>query len=242
LVILIGKVKTIAEGFDSKELRYAKSLMDRGDENEAKTIINNIINNSKDDNTVAEAMYCQVLWKFAKDERDTFERLKAYYPESKYVSSLESIVIQREKERRRLEALRGKEIGRDGRFIAYDRGTVLDTKTGLVWASKDNGENINWKDAELYCENYRGGGYTDWRLPTQDELEGLYDRSKSYQVTQKTYDVHLTELIELSACCPWAPETRGSGAAYFHFNLGYRAWGRQSFSFNRRALPVHSGK
>jgi len=26
------------------------------------------------------------------------------------------------------------EIGRDGRFIAYDNGTVLDTETGLMWA------------------------------------------------------------------------------------------------------------
>jgi len=45
-----------------------------------------------------------------------------------------------------------------------------------MWASKDNGKKINWKDAKQYCKNYRGGSYTDWRLPTQDELVGLYDR------------------------------------------------------------------
>lgn len=31
------------------------------------------------------------------------------------------------------------EKAKDGRFIAYDNGTVLDTKTNLMWASKDNG-------------------------------------------------------------------------------------------------------
>ena len=36
------------------------------------------------------------------------------------------------------------EKGRDGRFVAYDNGTVLDTSTNLMWASKDNGNNINW--------------------------------------------------------------------------------------------------
>ncbi len=102
-----------------------------------------------------------------------------------------------------------KEIKRDGRFIAYDNGTVKDTKTGLMWASKDNGEDINWNDAKRYCKNYRGGGYTDWRMPTQEELAGLYDESESYQVTQERYIVHLTKLIELSSCCPWASETRG---------------------------------
>jgi hypothetical protein len=52
-----------------------------------------------------------------------------------------------------------KEIKRDGRFIAYDDGTVLDTKTKLMWAARDNGSNINWANAKSYCENYRGGGY-----------------------------------------------------------------------------------
>ena len=43
LVILIGKVKTIAEGIDSKELRFAKSLMDRGQRPKAEKIVDNII-------------------------------------------------------------------------------------------------------------------------------------------------------------------------------------------------------
>ena len=72
------------------------------------------------------------------------------------------------------------EKARDGRFIAYDNGTVLDTKTNLMWAAKDNGSDINWADAKSYCENYRGGGYTDWRMPTTDELAGLYDAAKTY--------------------------------------------------------------
>ena len=129
----------------------------------------------------------------------------------------------------------------DGRFIAYDNGTVKDTKTGLMWAAKDNGKDINWHDAKQYCENYRGGGYTDWRMPTQDELAGLYDNSESYQVTQGTYNVHLTPLIQLSACCPWASNTRGSSAAVFDFSGGGRLWYLPSRSVHRRALPVRGG-
>jgi len=70
-----------------------------------------------------------------------------------------------------------KEIKREGRFIAYDNGTVLDTSTNLMWAAKDNGADINWRNAKTYCENYRGGGYSDWRMPVQDELAELYDQN-----------------------------------------------------------------
>ena len=100
------------------------------------------------------------------------------------------------------------ETARDGRFIAYDNGTVLDTKTNLMWADKDNGSDINWAKAKSYCENYRGGGYTDWRLPTLDELAGLYDKSKTYKAVRCGFDVHLTKLIRLTCSFVWASETR----------------------------------
>ena len=128
------------------------------------------------------------------------------------------------------------ETGRDGRFIAYDNGTVMDTRTNLMWAAKDNGSSINWQGAKSYCENYRGGGYSDWRMPTQDELAGLYDAAKTYR-SDGGYDVHLTESIHWA----WASETRGSEAAFFSFNGGHRGWGRQSVD-PARALPVRSGK
>lgn len=131
-------------------------------------------------------------------------------------------------------------IKADGRFTAYDDGTVLDTQTGLMWAAKDNGANINWQNAKSYCENYRGGVYTDWRMPKQDELAGLYDKSKSYRAGH--YSVHLTELIELTECCPWASDVRGSEAGYFDFGYGLRSWDHQSYDGSSRALPVRSGK
>jgi hypothetical protein len=137
----------------------------------------------------------------------------------------------------------GSEIGRDGRFIAYNNGTVSDTRTNLMWAAKDNGSDIRWANAKSYCENYRGGGYSDWRVPTQDELAGLYDAGKTYK-SDCGYVVHLTELIRLSCTWAWASETRGSDAAGFLFLDGTRYWLRQSLDYNWlfRALPVRSGK
>ncbi len=134
-----------------------------------------------------------------------------------------------------------KETGRDGRFIAYENGTVLDTRTNLMWAVLDNGSNINWNDAKSYCDNYRGGGYTDWRMPTREELAGLYDAAKTYK-SDCGYDVHLTDLIFLSCSTLWASETHGSGAARFHFGARSRLWTPGLFGRGDRVLPVRSAK
>ena len=129
-----------------------------------------------------------------------------------------------------------KEIARDDPFIAYSDGTVVDTSTGLTWAAKDNGRDVNWQEANEYCENYRGGGPTDWRMPTLDELAGIYNKSKK---NRRGYRV--TELIDISACCPWASETDGSGAANFSFRNGLRLSVTVSHSYGNRALPVRAG-
>lgn len=134
-----------------------------------------------------------------------------------------------------------KEIGRDGRFIAYENGTVQDTKTGLMWAAKDNGRDVTWQEAKAFCENYRGGDYSDWRMPTKDELAGLYDKNKSYQAKQySSYDVHLTELIQLTVGAPWTSMTRGSNAVRFYFQYGFKGWSPRLYSRYGRALPVRS--
>ena len=130
-----------------------------------------------------------------------------------------------------------RETGRDGRFIAYDNGTVLDTRTDLLWAAEDNGSNIAWQEAKGYCENYLGGGHTNWRMPTQDELAGLYDAAKTYKSTCGD-DVHLTALIHLTCSALWASETQGLAAAAFRFRDGQRGWAPHSGSHGLRALPV----
>jgi len=144
------------------------------------------------------------------------------------------------------------EIRRDDRFIAYNNGTVLDTKTNLMWASKDNGGNINWQSAKSYCEKYRGGGYPDWRMPTQNELAGLneYENGETYQsictygglFVDRKYNLQSTGLIRLTCVALWASEIRGSQTAYFHFSEGGRYWDYPSNDDRFRVLPVRSAK
>lgn len=177
-------------------------------------------------------------------ERQELERLKAEIERKR----LEAERKRLEAEKKKLEMAKLppapslKEIARDGRFIAYDNGTVKDTRTGLMWAAKDNGKNITWYNAKRYCEDYRGGGYSDWRMPTQDELASLYDKNK-----KNRHGYYVTSLIDISGSCPWASETRNfdgekrSYAARFAFHTGYRDWYAQYGPYDSRALPVRSG-
>jgi len=241
LIVLIGKVKTATDGIASKELRYAKNLVNRSEKSKAKKIISDIIKNSKDDNTVAEAMYCQVIWGFSPDPTDTFEKMKAYYPDSKYVSRLKSYFDGMTDEEIRVITIKakiGNIIGKDGRFIAGDKGIVLDTKTGLMWAAKDNGRDINWENAKRYCENYQGGEYTDWRMPKLGELKNLYDPSK-----RNRHGYYITRLIDITSYAPWTSETSGSSIVVGYFGDGGPVGARGPLRYQTgRALPVRDGR
>lgn len=132
----------------------------------------------------------------------------------------------------------------DGRFIEKRGDTVLDTKTNLMWAVKDNGSDISWENAKSHCENYRGGGFKDWRMPTQDELAGLHDANKTRPAPcYGSFDIHVaTELIDITCFAPWSSDTRGSDAAQFDFVRGAKFWYLQTHTYGTRALPVRSAK
>ena len=122
------------------------------------------------------------------------------------------------------------------RFMNNGDGTVTDTKTGLMWAAKDNGSPINWQNARYYCQNYSGGGHADWRMPTLAELASLYDPG-----VKNKRGYHVTILIDTSAQTCWASEARGYKAARFNFTYSQVYWLRQSYSGPTRVLPVRSG-
>ena len=123
------------------------------------------------------------------------------------------------------------------RFVDHADGTVTDNRTGLMWATTDNGSPINWPSALYYCQKYNAGGHTDWRMPTIAELASLYDPE---EVNQNGY--HITRLIATSAQSCWASETRGNLAARFNFTHGDMYWLRQFYSGPTRVLPVRDVK
>ena len=73
----------------------------------------------------------------------------------------------------------------DQRFKDLGDGTILDSKTGLMWMKEDYWQReakwVNWYTAQEYAQrmnNKNFAGYSDWRLPTPEEAQTLYERRK----------------------------------------------------------------
>jgi hypothetical protein len=108
-----------------------------------------------------------------------------------------------------------------------------DPATGLAWTTEDNGSDVNWSQATTYCSNQRLGGYSDWRLPTIDELQGIYDASAIVG------DYHVKGNLKLSGNYQWSSTQKNAGQAWFYvFIKGKRYSFRISDSKSDRALCV----
>jgi hypothetical protein len=69
-------------------------------------------------------------------------------------------------------------IEKKGRFSIKRQDTVFDSKTGLTWTLLDSrlsaGKCMTYDEAKQYVKSMKTGGYSDWRLPTAQELSTLF--------------------------------------------------------------------
>jgi hypothetical protein len=93
-----------------------------------------------------------------------------------------------------------------------------DSATGLTWTAKDNGASVSPNEAGDYCSKLRLGGYSDWRLPSIDELEAIFDSKLSKHKKVKGP-------IELNDPCVLSGTSNSSGTWTFCFNSGSRNLG-----------------
>ena len=109
-------------------------------------------------------------------------------------------------------------MGQDSKAAAgEDKALWKDGATGLTWTTKDNGSSVSPNQAIDYCGKLRSGGYSDWRMPTIDELEALYDSKLSKQ------QYKVKGPIQLGDSCIMSSTTNSSGEAWsFCFNYGGR--------------------
>jgi len=105
----------------------------------------------------------------------TFEALSHYGPFANLVYNYRmkvSLVLV-------LSLIAGGQSSTEDRGLAKEtqvRGYWTDPSTGLMWAGTDNGKDVNWKNAVKYCRDLRLAGYSDWKLASLGELEGIYDK------------------------------------------------------------------
>ena len=146
----------------------------------------------------------------------------------------------------------GAQSANGGRMLAQEtqaRGYWVDPSTGLIWAGKDNGTDASYYKATKYCRNLRLAGYSDWRLATIDELQGIYDTSAEAAGLAgpgngKAFTWHVKGRLFLTGL-EWSGsrmhDNRGhpsAGGWYFDFNDGQRIADQIGYHVGKRALCV----
>ena len=94
----------------------------------------------------------------------------------------------------------------------------------LMWTVRDNGSDVDWNEAKAYCEACRVGGYSDWRMPTIEELQGLYVKGNSYKTRDVSgdYPAHIAKPFILTTPWVWSSTLDGSSSAFYFFFGGVR--------------------
>ncbi len=128
------------------------------------------------------------------------------------------------------------------------RGLWADPSTGLVWAGKDNGNDVSWNKARKYCRDLRLAGYSDWRLAGMAELLSVYDRTANapglgvHEVEPTMW--HVKGNLFLTAY-EWSSNYRmddrghpGGYAYYFDFNEGKPNDAQKGYATYKHALCV----
>ncbi len=115
-------------------------------------------------------------------EEDAREAMKDYQPANLEQDSndeeIEQLKAEIEALKSEIDTLRNPPKPKENtveNFIIHDNGTVTDTKTGLMWKQQHEPEKLNWNNAMKHAKQSNFVGYSDWRLPTIDELKSLID-------------------------------------------------------------------
>ena len=64
---------------------------------------------------------------------------------------------------------------------------VVDNNTGLEWQQTLSTSTYTWANAKTYCSNLTYAGYSDWRLPTRQELLTIVDLNRLTPAINTTY-------------------------------------------------------
>jgi hypothetical protein len=120
--------------------------------------------------------------------------------------------------------------------------TWTDRANQLTWARQDNGTDVHWRQATTYCAELRLGSYSNWRLPTIEEIATIYDAGEVSTCGQS--ECKIKPGITLSSSVEWTSSAgkTSSEAWVFDFGSGNQASLTRIVSISKRALCVRKSE
>ncbi len=120
-------------------------------------------------------------------------------------------------------------MGEGKRFIDNGDGTVSDTESGLIWKQTDAYQDTsmwsNWFTAQDYVRELnlkKFAGYNNWRVPTLEEAEGLFDEDRFIRDMDRL-EIHIDPCFSPGGgFTTWTSDERPHDtAAVFYFRYGH---------------------
>ena len=106
-------------------------------------------------------------------------------------------------------------IDRDDHYSKYADGVVYDSNTNLEWLAGP-GRKMSWNEAKEWAMSLETSG-GDWRLPTRNELESLFQEGKGKR--------NMTRLLETASWWVWSAEPEDDVSSnLFDFSRGTKDW------------------
>jgi hypothetical protein len=112
-------------------------------------------------------------------------------------------------------------------YSKFSRNLVKDNFTNLVWTKNSSPNSMNWNSAKRYCQNLSVDGYSDFRLPTIEELYYLSDRSKREPAVDTKY-------FNIKSRWHWSDniiKSYDSRSWVVYFSSGNGSWDNQTSSY-----------
>lgn len=123
------------------------------------------------------------------------------------------------------------------RFEAAPDGSLRDRQTTLLWQQRDNGSDVNLPEASEYCTELGEG----WRLPSADELRGIYVASAASTVPCGSWTCQVSPGLGLTSRWFWTSELIDTSRAWLvDLYLGGRSSIDMDYRVGNRALCVRS--
>jgi len=120
------------------------------------------------------------------------------------------------------------------RFNQIKDGTIIDTKTGLQWFIYPVAD-ITASNVGNTVKGLKEAGFTDWRLPSRDELAGIQEE----KVIAKT-SVAEPVLIN-KTCCAWVAEPNSAEVDWkFYIEEDNELWASSKITPDNRIVVVRN--
>jgi hypothetical protein len=105
-----------------------------------------------------------------------------------------------------------------GTVFFAERGAYMEVSGLLLRA--------DWDEAVTFVRNYRGGGYSDWRLPTRGELDIVYRNLRAGNIGDLGNDLHWSSSEYLNNVHAWSQR----------FSDGSQDYRGKSYTLSVRAI------